>query len=155
MTEPTNYRVSWEIDVLASSPEEAAREARAAQTRPGTMATVFTVQGEGFTDPVAVDLTELDGAAPAPTFADRLRALIAEGLTIGETLNVFGEHQAATDPGAQAFIDAAPDRDGISYDATPIVSQSDDGAYVSGWVWVSNEAAGLEPDEEGEGSADA
>jgi hypothetical protein len=37
------YRVTWEIDVEADSPRQAAEKARAAQVRPGTIATVFTV----------------------------------------------------------------------------------------------------------------
>lgn len=37
------YRVCWEIDVTADTPEDAAREAFAAMQRPGTTATVFDV----------------------------------------------------------------------------------------------------------------
>lgn len=41
-TEYRNYRVRWEIDIEATSPEEAAELARDAQY-PGSMATVFDV----------------------------------------------------------------------------------------------------------------
>jgi len=53
------YRVTWEIDVEASSPQEAARQARHHQTKPDTTATVFDVHREGV-EPVRVDLTELE-----------------------------------------------------------------------------------------------
>lgn len=43
MTDEREYRVTWEIDVTAPDPETAALLARAAQVRPGTTATVFTV----------------------------------------------------------------------------------------------------------------
>lgn len=39
------YRVTWEIDISASSPLEAAREAFGHMQRPGTTATVFEVTG--------------------------------------------------------------------------------------------------------------
>ena len=54
------WRVTWVIDVDASSHEEAARKARAAQVRPGTIATVFTVQAPGVGEPVVVDLAEVN-----------------------------------------------------------------------------------------------
>jgi hypothetical protein len=38
-----HYRVLWEMDAYADTPLEAARQARAAQLRPGTSATVFDV----------------------------------------------------------------------------------------------------------------
>ncbi len=53
------YRVTWTIDVSASSPEEAARKARQTQLRHDSIADVFTVQcGD---DVHSVDLSELDG----------------------------------------------------------------------------------------------
>lgn len=39
----TLYRVTWEIDVEADTPREAAIKARDYQTKPGTTATVFDV----------------------------------------------------------------------------------------------------------------
>lgn len=41
------YRVRWEIDVLASSPYAAAKKAREAQARPDTMATALDVHERG------------------------------------------------------------------------------------------------------------
>jgi hypothetical protein len=52
-----DYFVSWEIELTAGSPVEAAKQARAAQTRRGTMATVFDVHGGDAGDAVRVDLT--------------------------------------------------------------------------------------------------
>jgi hypothetical protein len=55
-----DYFVSWEIEVVAENPVEAARLARAAQTRPNTRSTVFQVWGEDAKDEVRVDLTAID-----------------------------------------------------------------------------------------------
>lgn len=56
----TEYRVTWEIDVDADSPEEAARKALAAQRRPlrEDGAHVFTVKTAN-THPVDIDLDEI------------------------------------------------------------------------------------------------
>jgi len=42
------YRVKWEIDLDAGSPEEAAREALAVQRDPDSTATVFSVRDSGY-----------------------------------------------------------------------------------------------------------
>jgi hypothetical protein len=47
------YKVSWEIDVLAASPREAAEKALAIHRDPGSIATVFNVGGE------EIDLDEM------------------------------------------------------------------------------------------------
>lgn len=53
-------RVRWEIDVEANTPEEAARKARAIQSKKASSATVFDVTGEcGPT--VRVDLAQDEG----------------------------------------------------------------------------------------------
>jgi hypothetical protein len=54
-----DYFVSWEIEVKADNPVEAARQARAAQTQPGTRSTVFQVYNEDAEDAVRVDLTAI------------------------------------------------------------------------------------------------
>ena len=46
MTEQTQYLVTWEVDVWAKTPKDAAKQARRDQTRKGTTATVFTVANE-------------------------------------------------------------------------------------------------------------
>lgn len=52
-----DYRVSWEIDIVAASPEDAARQAREIQLRPSSIANVFDVSdGEDIT---RVDLEEV------------------------------------------------------------------------------------------------
>lgn len=54
-----DYFVSWEIEVKAENPVEAAKQARAAQTRPGTRSTVFLVYNGDADDAVRVDLTAI------------------------------------------------------------------------------------------------
>lgn len=57
---PTEFRVSWEIDAFnATTPREAAEEAREAMRRAHTTATVFTVQAADGTV-TAVDLSGED-----------------------------------------------------------------------------------------------
>jgi len=41
-----SYRVSWEIDIDADSPQQAVERALEIQRRPDSIATVFTVQDE-------------------------------------------------------------------------------------------------------------
>jgi len=54
-----DYLVSWEIEVKAENPVEAAEIARAAQTQPSTKSTVFHVFSENALDAVLVDLTAI------------------------------------------------------------------------------------------------
>lgn len=54
-----DYLVSWEIEVKAENPVEAAKLARAAQTQPNTTATVFQVFSEDAEDSICVDLTAI------------------------------------------------------------------------------------------------
>ena len=57
----SSYLVTWEIDIEADSPEEAAREARAIQADHESEALVFEVcksGGEYCKDVVVVDLSE-------------------------------------------------------------------------------------------------
>jgi hypothetical protein len=53
------YRVSWTVDVSASSPEEAARKARAMQIKEDSIADVFEVASGD--DVHRIDLSDLDG----------------------------------------------------------------------------------------------
>jgi hypothetical protein len=59
-----DYFVSWEIEVTAENPLEAAKLARAAQTKSGTKSTVFQVFAEGTADPTRVDLTAIAERSP-------------------------------------------------------------------------------------------
>lgn len=85
----------------------------------------------------------------------QFRRLLANGLDQGTAMRVLGEHQAATRPGVQPFIDALGDviqgfrtsEGDIDTDTIPLVSESDDGAYVSAWIYVRNEEAGIKPEE--------
>lgn len=52
-----DYLVTWEIEVAAENPVEAAKLARAAQIRPNARATVFDVTNEYAEDVIRVDLT--------------------------------------------------------------------------------------------------
>lgn len=61
----TSYRVTWEIDVEADSPREAAEKARAIQIRDGTMAVIFGVTGEDGTN-TQIDLLEPDSGRITP-----------------------------------------------------------------------------------------
>lgn len=56
------FRVEWEIDVYAESPELAARKALGIHRNPESIATVFTVRDRNApeVEPVQMDLTELD-----------------------------------------------------------------------------------------------
>lgn len=54
-----DYFVSWEIEVEAENPIEAAKLARLAQTQPNTRATVFEVFSEKSEDSIRVDLTAI------------------------------------------------------------------------------------------------
>lgn len=51
------YRVAWEIELSATDPADAARQARAIQLDPICRATVFTVIGDA--GAVQVDLDEI------------------------------------------------------------------------------------------------
>jgi hypothetical protein len=54
-----DYFVSWEIEVKAKNPVEAAKLARAIQTQPNARATVFQVYSEDAEDAICVDLTAI------------------------------------------------------------------------------------------------
>lgn len=57
-----SYNVSWEIEIFADNPEDAAREALAIQRDPNCCATVFAVTDERG-DITHVDLTEIEEAS--------------------------------------------------------------------------------------------
>ena len=57
------YKVSWEIDIDAESPEEAAQKALAIQRDPESIATCFTVTDEcGNREEVDLDTASLEPA---------------------------------------------------------------------------------------------
>lgn len=93
-------------------------------------------------------------SATQPDLEARLLALIDGGLNFGRAVPVFAEHQRRTEPGLSAYADAPGPlgmcREGeLEVDGDAIVSESaDGGAYVMAWLWVSDEDAGVERDEE-------
>lgn len=79
-----------------------------------------------------------DGTA-SPSLADRLRELIAEGLTSGEARNIFA---AADQESFAAEIEAARQQytsDEVEIDDMPEVSPADLGVWVSAWVWIARD----------------
>jgi hypothetical protein len=58
---PKEYRVMWEIDIAADSPEEAAREARRIQRDPKALVGAFEVIDREDGKDFKIDLDELDG----------------------------------------------------------------------------------------------
>jgi len=52
------YRVQWEIDLEADSPEEAAREALRIQRNPESIATVYEIFNDEGAHIMRVDITE-------------------------------------------------------------------------------------------------
>lgn len=83
--------------------------------------------------------------APAPSLQDRLAALVADGLTFSQAVQMFGDKQKADHPELDAYVAAFPEKEGeVECEGNGIVSQGDDhGAYVMAWVWVSDETAGV------------
>lgn len=55
---PRQYRVNWGIDIYASSPLDAARQARAIQRDPNSTATFFHVEDDKAGTITHVDLSE-------------------------------------------------------------------------------------------------
>jgi hypothetical protein len=54
----SSYRVTWEIDIEADTPQEAAEKALEIQRRPDSSAVVFEVKGPLCGDGVKFDLWE-------------------------------------------------------------------------------------------------
>jgi hypothetical protein len=67
-------------------------------------------------------------------------ALLAAGR---KDLAALIEEKTARSESDRCYIAAAPtlDDNDFNYDSMPIVSEGDEGAYVSCWVWVSKERA--------------
>ena len=82
-----------------------------------------------------------------------LNELVQEGLMVGGALTAFASED--DDP----FVQAAREKyeygsDGdVDIDANPPISESDEGAYVLGWLWVSKDDAGVETDDDDDASS--
>ncbi|WP_312470535.1 hypothetical protein [Rhizobium sp.] len=48
------------------------------------------------------------------------------------------------DQDTAAFVSAVDTNDDLEVDSDAVISRGDEGAFVMGWIWVSNEAAGIE-----------
>lgn len=93
------------------------------------------------------------------SIAEMLEALVesdcSNTLSTDETILEISLDNLAVqnrEEGDQAFIDGAysylNDDDDVEVDGEPFISKSDDGAFVSAWLWVSNHDAGLPDDDE-------
>ena len=78
-----------------------------------------------------------------------VRELIKTGLTFGEAIAVFAEDNDET---AEKYIAAArefAEEGAIEIDDATITSGSGDaGDYVLAWVWVTNDEAGIGPEDD-------
>lgn len=64
---PVEWRVQWEIDILANTAEDAAREARDIQRDPHSTASVFKVCGDGANIWTEIDIGAIDPTPEIPT----------------------------------------------------------------------------------------
>lgn len=82
---------------------------------------------------------------------EALKALITAGLTFGDVVTAFAAQRTPEHVAVVAEADRLWAKDGeIEIDDTAIVSESaDNGAYVMGWLWVSNPGADEEDDVRG------
>lgn len=71
---------------------------------------------------------------------EKLKTLIAEGLIFSECVEAFGVRHE--NPFAKAASEMYGGDDGVEVDSPTVLSESDEGAYVLAWVWVSNSDAG-------------
>lgn len=85
------------------------------------------------------DVISLDAAA-IDTLCESLNR---GGLSGAETRTIFGNLQLAEQPHLNAYRQAVETSDELEVDENAIVSDSDDGAFVMAWVWVTNEEAGI------------
>jgi hypothetical protein len=68
-------------------------------------------------------------------------------LTFGDIVEMFGV-SSSDDPYAKAACQQASEGE-LEVDGMTVVSRGEDqGAYVMGWIWISNEEAGLKPNTE-------
>lgn len=101
-----DYRITWEIDVFAPTPRDAARQAFGHMQRPGTTATVFDV-ADSRGNLTRVDLLDDAPAAPRPSLnLDTVRGFIEgfEGDELQEGIpQLLAAIDAATHAQAQAL----------------------------------------------------
>lgn len=92
----------------------------------------------------AHDVSDIAADNGEPLNADQIDGLCvqlnSDGIDQGQALNHFGvkdEHP---------YVEAARKRtnDNLEIDDCPLISEADNGVWVSAWIWVSNEDAGVE-----------
>jgi hypothetical protein len=71
-------------------------------------------------------------------FNEQLRVMRDDGLTAQMCIDFFGLRERNLDYVVRARRQYARGRGVIVFDADPMVSESEDGAYVSVWLWVWN-----------------
>jgi len=71
---------------------------------------------------------------------DRLRDLVSQGLTIGDCMQLLGVRTDA-DPLASKAVRLLQDDGAVEFDECTVVSESERGAYVLGWLWVDADDA--------------
>ena len=91
---------------------------------------------------------------PVILFSDDLRQIHATLAEVGRAdLVALIEQKATRSASEQRYLNARPclDENEFDYDTVPIVSEGEDGAYVSCWVWIpkerANEVAGVVDDD--------
>lgn len=108
--------------------------------------TVAALQDELAQAQAALTGTNNDSQRPLKA---RFIDLLSQGLTQAETLEALSDYALASEPGLQAFADAAngselvsSSDDDLEVDSSPIFSRSDTGVWVSAWIFVTNEDGG-------------
>lgn len=89
------FRVSWEMDVEAPSPAEAARKALRTHRNPESVATVFTVTSQKTGRQLTVDLTEgtCEKKGPGAVTAGYITTVDPTELLPGDTVLGLSEHE--------------------------------------------------------------
>lgn len=91
-------------------------------------------------------LEPVKGADPAAI----LRKLLEDGFDVGAAARVIGDYADEIDPTAGVYRAAVVTSSELECDSNARVSASDEGAFVQTWTWVSNDEAGIKPDDEEE-----
>lgn len=66
----------------------------------------------------------------------------------GKLQPIFDRLNEQPDPDTAAFATAVDTNDELEVDSDTVISRSDDGAFVMAWAYVTNEQAGIEPEED-------
>lgn len=100
--------------------------------------------------PPVVCFPRLEGVelAPLGSLEDQFRDLLKRGLNVGTARKIMAEGAQEEFP-AHIAVARRMATDELEIDDTPEVSPGGDpGVWVAAWVWVSDQAAGVETEEE-------